>query len=97
MLTRQFSLNGSGLPQLIRVELDGELAEARIEARLIDIDRYTELVVCICRSLEVEVDFVDSEGKVCKVNGNQYVFAMLDEAWAARLWLRITGTDEDAV
>lgn len=75
-----------GLPvdarrDLIGVEPYRELPEPRVQAAFVDADRYTEVVVCIARALQVEVDLVDGEGEVGDVDGDEDLAAVLDEAY----------------
>ena len=82
---------------LIRVESYCELPEARVQTALIYVDWHTKVVVRVARSLQVEVDFINRESKVCHVDSNENLSAVLDEAYGARLRFGVACSNKDAV
>lgn len=83
--------------RLVWVEFDGEAAEARIYAGFTNVERDAELGICVGGALEVEVDFVDGEGKVGEVDGHEHISPVLYKVGTAWLRLRIAGAYEDAI
>jgi hypothetical protein len=83
--------------EFVGMEAHRKLPESRVESIVVDIDWHAQVVVCVARPLQIEVDLVDGEDKVCGVDGDENLSAVLDEALGARLGPRVAGADKDAV
>lgn len=81
----------------IRVISYGQLPESRVYPAFVNIDGYTKIVIRVTRTLEVKVYFVDGEGEVGCIYGDEDMSAVLDEACRARKGFRIARANEDAV
>jgi hypothetical protein len=79
------------------MEAHCKLPESRVESVVVDIDWHAQIVVGVARPLQIEVDLIDGEDKVCGVDGDENLSAVLDEALGAGLRSRVAGADKDAV
>lgn len=84
-------------PRLVWVVFESNAPKSRVESGLVDVDGHSEYIVRVVQSLQVRVDLVDGEDKVCSIDGEEYVSTVLDEGQRARLRLGVASTDEDAV
>ena len=82
---------------LVRMEHDGKFPEAFLQRALVDIDGQAEIIVRVARLLEIEVDFVDGEGKVGGVDADENLTAVTNEAERSWCGFGVAGTYEDCV